>query len=95
LEQNLDDPPRPSPANDALAESADLPNWMQRRNSLVFILNTSIGYFVAPVFYVGVLHAAVFSSLGYSDTLANLPESVYLWMLPLPILIAWYWPSTR
>jgi MFS family permease len=99
LEQNLDDPSRPPAANDSPDETADrlanLPDWMQRRNSLVFILNTSIGYFVAPVFYVGVLHAAIFSSLGYSDTLANLPESVYMWMLPFPILVAWCWPSTR
>ena len=66
----------------------------QRRNSWVFILNNSIGYFVAPVFYVGVLHAAILSSLGFSDTLANLPETVYLWMTPLPVLVAWFWPST-
>ena len=66
----------------------------QQRNSWVFILNNSIGYFVAPVFYVGVLHAAILSSLGFSDTLANLPETVYLWMTPLPVLVAWFWPST-
>lgn len=77
------------------AGRADLPERLQRRNSLVFILNTSIGYFVAPVFYIGVLHAAIFSSLGFSDTVANLPESAYMWMLPLPVLVAWFWPSTR
>ena len=60
----------------------------------MFILNNSIGYFVAPVFYVGVLHAAILSSLGFSDTIANLPESVYMWLTPLPVLIAWFWPST-
>lgn len=76
-------------------EAPELSDYAQRRNSLVFILNTSIGYFVAPVFYIGVLHAAVLSSLKYSDTIANLPESVYMWMLPLPVLIAWVWPSTR
>lgn len=91
MKQTLDDPSGQPAAN----EPASLPAWMQRRNSLVFIVNTAIGYFGAPVFYVGVLHAAIFSSLGYSDTLANLPESVYMWMLPFPILIAWYWPSTR
>lgn len=66
----------------------------QRRNSLVFILNNTIGYFVAPVFYIGVLHAAILSSLGFNDTIANLPESVYMWMAPLPVIIAWFWPST-
>lgn len=79
----------------ATAHGLELPDYAQRRNSLVFILNTSIGYFVAPVFYVGVLHAAVLSGLGFSDTIANLPESAYMWMLPLPVLIAWIWPSTR
>jgi len=67
----------------------------QRRNSLVFILNNSIGYFVAPVFYVGVLHAAILSSLGFSDTVSNLPESVYMWTSMLSVLIVWMWPSTR
>ncbi|GDY10801.1 hypothetical protein LBMAG52_42890 [Planctomycetia bacterium] len=46
------------------------------------------------MFYVGVLHAAILSSLGFSDTIANLPESVYMWLTPLPVLIAWFWPST-
>jgi MFS family permease len=78
-----------------MSESAEIPEHAQRRNSLVFIVNNSVNYFVAPVFYVGVLHAAILSSLGFSDTIANLPESVYLWMTPLPVLIAWFWPSTR
>jgi hypothetical protein len=95
LDHDVDDSPDDPAANGPTADRAGLPEHMQRRNSLVFILNTSIGYFVAPVFYVGVLHAAVFSSLGFSDTIANLPESVYMWMLPLPVLIAWFWPSTR
>src|SRR5262245_4082378 len=68
---------------------------MQRRNSLVFIVNTSLMYFVAPVLYVGILQAAICNSLGASDTLANLPASVYLWMSPLPVLISWLWPSPR
>jgi MFS family permease len=75
--------------NTELSESA------QRWNSLVFIVNNSIGYLVAPVFYVGVLHAAVLSSLDFGDTIANLPESVYMWMMPFPVLIAWCWPSMR
>ncbi len=95
MEHNIDDSPN-SPDTDASVEAcAQLPEHAQRRNSLVFILNNSIGYFVAPVFYVGVLHAAILSSLGFSDTIANLPESVYMWMTPLPVLIAWFWPSTR
>ena len=82
-------------ANDSPTESAQLSESAQRWNSLVFIVNNSIGYFVAPVFYVGVLHAAILSSLNFGDTIANLPESVYMWMMPIPVLIAWCWPSTR
>lgn len=81
--------------NETAGERLELPVSAQRWNSLVFILNNSLGYLVAPVFYVGVLHAAVLSSLGFSDRTANLPESAYLWMTPLPMLIAWAWPSTR
>jgi len=83
--------------SDELAHPAEceLSEHAQRKNSLVFIINTSVSYFVAPVFYVGILHAAILSSHGFSDTLANLPESVYMWMLPIPLLIAWLWPSGR
>ena len=72
-----------------------LPESAQRRNSLVFLLNHSLTYLVAPVFYVGMLHAAVLDSMEASDTVANLPEAVYLWATPAPVLIAWLLPSPR
>ena len=95
MDNGIDQSPKSTDTDTAVADSAQLSEHAQRRNSLVFILNNAIGYFVAPVFYVGVLHAAILSSLGFSDTIANLPESVYMWMTPLPVLIAWFWPSTR
>ena len=55
----------------------------------------SLIYLIAPVTYVGVLHATIIDSLEASDTVANLPEAVYLWMSPLPVLIAWFWPSPQ
>lgn len=67
----------------------------QRRNGLVFMIATSLTYLIAPVSYVGVLHATILESLKASDTVANLPESVYLWVTPLPLLIAWFWPSPK
>ena len=78
-----------------MKKTAELSEHAQRRNSLVFILNNSLNYLVAPVFYVGVLHAAILSSLSFSDTIANLPESVYMWTSMLSVLIVWMWPSTR
>lgn len=95
MDNGIDESPKQPDKDTAVSDYAQLPEHAQRRNSLVFILNNSIGYFVAPVFYVGVLHAVILSSLGFSDTIANLPESVYMWMAPLPVLIAWFWPSTR
>lgn len=67
----------------------------QRVNSWVFILNNSLGFLVAPVFYVGILHATILTEAGYSNKLANLPSSFYGWVAPAPLLIAWLWPSTR
>jgi MFS family permease len=59
------------------------------------MLNTSLTFLVAPVFYVGVLHAAILKSLEVSDTVANLPSAVNQWVMPLPVLIAWLCPSPR
>lgn len=87
-------PPRESDPAEVAPPLHELSEHAQRRNSLVFIVNTSITYFVAPVFYIGLLHAAIVNALGYKDTIANLPESVFMAMLPLPIFIAWIWPST-
>ena len=67
----------------------------QKRNGLVFMIATSLTYLIAPVTYVGVLHATILESLKASDTVANLPEAVYLWVTPLPLLIAWFWPSPK
>lgn len=72
-----------------------LPESAQRRNGLVFLTSMSLVYLIAPVTYVGVLHATILDSLKASDTVANLPEAVYLWVTPLPLLIAWFWPSPQ
>ena len=72
-----------------------VPESAQLRNGLVFMTSTSLIYLIAPVTYVGVLHATILDSLQASDTVANLPEAVYLWVTPLPVLIAWFWPSPQ
>ena len=72
-----------------------IPESAQFRNGLVFMISMSLIYLIAPVTYVGVLHATILDSLEASDTVANLPEAVYLWVTPLPLLIAWFWPSPR
>lgn len=72
-----------------------MPEAQQRLNSLIFIANNSLIYLVAPVLYVGVLHAAILAGAGASDALANLPSSVSTWMMPLPVLVSWLFPSKR
>ena len=74
---------------------SSVPESAQFRNGLVFMIATSLTYLIAPVTYVGVLHATILESLKASDTVANLPEAVYLWVTPLPLLIAWFWPSPK
>ncbi|MCC6507848.1 MAG: hypothetical protein IT423_01985 [Pirellulaceae bacterium] len=74
---------------------SSVPESAQFRNGLVFMLATSLTYLIAPVTYVGVLHATILESLDASDTVANLPEAVYLWVTPIPLLIAWFWPSPK
>jgi hypothetical protein len=66
----------------------------ERRNGLVFLGCTSLTYLIAPVTYIGV-HAAILDSLKANHAVANLPEAVYLWVTPLPVLIAWFWHSPR
>jgi hypothetical protein len=94
-----DDPDDPIPLSHATPApergDIELPVRQQRWNSFVFLLSHAVSYFVAPVFYVGVLHAAIIRTLGFSDTTANLPETVFVYMLPLPVLITWFLPSTR
>jgi len=72
-----------------------VPDSAQFRNGMVFMICMSLIYLIAPVTYVGVLHATILDSLNASDTVANLPEAVYLWVMPLPVLIAWLWPSPQ
>lgn len=103
----MNDPPEdsqePSPANARSPTDVavidppvgGLSERAQRWNSVVFIVNTTIGYSVAPVFYIGILHAAVIHAQGFRDTVANLPEAVYMWVQPAPLLIAWLWPKAR
>ncbi|MDA1212832.1 MAG: MFS transporter [Planctomycetota bacterium] len=68
---------------------------LQRRNSLVYIINWSTMYFIAPVSYVGVLHADILKAYEFNDKMANLPAAVNAWVLPLPVIVAWSFTSTR
>ncbi len=67
----------------------------QTRNILLFACNVSLVYFASPVSYVGLVHGGLLNQMRFSDTVANLPASVYLWTTPLPVLVVWYFPQVR
>jgi hypothetical protein len=67
----------------------------QTRNLLIFGTNVSLIYLGAPVLYVGLTQAALCERLHTTNTIANLPGSVYFWMTPLPIIVAWFFSAVR
>jgi len=72
-----------------------LPADQQTRNVLLYATNVALIYLASPVVYVGLVHAALLKRLEFSNTVSNLPSSVYLWTTPLPVLVAWYFPRVR
>jgi hypothetical protein len=64
----------------------------QTRNLLLFGACTGLIYLAAPIVYVGVTQASLFNKLGASNTVANLPGTIYFLMTGLPVLLAWCVP---
>ena len=68
----------------------------QNRNLLRFAFHISLIYLAAPVVYVGNLDAILLNKLGYSNTVANLPASAYMWTTaPFLVLFTWYFCQVR
>jgi hypothetical protein len=82
--------PRAAPPGDCPLSAGE-----QTRNLVLYGINVTLVYLAAPVLYVGLVHAALLERLGASRTLANLPTSMYFWMTPLPLLVAWYFCQVR
>jgi hypothetical protein len=83
------------PSSLVAASDCPLSTREQTRNLLIFAVNYSLIYLGAPVLYVGLTQAALCERLETSKTIANLPGSVYFWMTPLPIIVAWYFSAVR
>ena len=67
-------------------------NWNLAR----FATHMGLIYLAAPVVYVGSLDAILLNTLGYSDTVANLPAAAYTWTTaPILVLFTWYFCSVR
>ena len=62
---------------------------VERRNGLLFCVAMALGYFAAPVTYVGMTHAALCARLGASATISNLPVAFTTIGLLAPFLAAW------
>ncbi len=63
----------------------------QRRNLLRYAAHVSLLYLAAPVVYVGNLDAILLNKFGYSDKVANLPASAFLWTTaPFLVFFTWY-----
>jgi hypothetical protein len=78
-----------------VGDDCPLSAGLQTRNMLCFAGLWCLIYLAAPVSYVGVTHANLLHALGNSDTVANLPHAVYVWMTGVPILVAWLLPQPR
>src|SRR5262249_7008498 len=50
---------------------------MERHNLWIFVASFALTYFGAPIFYVGVVQAALCNRLGANATIANLPAAGY------------------
>jgi MFS family permease len=67
----------------------------QNRNTLVYAAIIAMVYLTAPTLYVGAVQATLCKRLETSDTLANVPSTVYLAMAWFPVVVAWLFPQAR
>lgn len=68
---------------------------LQNRNALIYATQISLIYFAAPALYVGFVQAGLCKHLHTSDTIANLPSTVYLAMAWAPVVMVWLVPQAR
>jgi hypothetical protein len=77
------------------SSSCQLEPRLQNRNALLYAAQVSLIYLSAPALYVGFVQAGLCKRLHTSDTIANLPSTVYLLMVWIPIVVAWLFPQAR
>jgi len=77
------------------AGSCRLEARLQNRNALIYAAQVSLIYLSAPALYVGFVQAGLCKRLHTSDTIANLPSTVFLFMVWVPIVVAWLFPQAR
>jgi MFS family permease len=77
------------------SSDCSLERRVQNRNALIYAAQVSLVYLAAPALYVGFVQAGLCKHLNTSDTIANLPSTVYLWMAWGPIVVASLFPQAR
>jgi len=68
---------------------------LQIRNCRIYAAQISLTYLAAPTLYVGFVQAGLCKRLHTSDTIANLPSTVYLAMTCVPVIVTWLYPEAR
>jgi hypothetical protein len=68
---------------------------IDRRNEIAFAVAAIVTYLAAPVFYIGMVQAALCSRLGGNASVANLPVAVSSLTGVVPLLAAWVIPYRR
>lgn len=76
----------------SLEKADELVALRDRHNGWVFFLAFLLGYFAAPVTYVGIVQATLCNKLGASATVSNLPLSGYLVANIAPLFAACWIP---
>lgn len=66
----------------------------QKRNGLIYTSLVSLTYLAAPVLYISV-QVGLCKRLHSSDTIANLPSTLFLSTAWFPVIIAWLFPQAR
>jgi MFS family permease len=84
----------PDPADGAVTGSV-LDRRLRNRNILIFSALISLTYLASPALNVDIVEAALCKRLHTSDTVANLPGTVFLGMAWFPVLVAWLAPQAR
>ena len=84
-----------APAPQDEPSSCQLEPHLQNRNAFIYAAQVSLIYLSAPALYVGFVQAGLCKRLHTSDTIANLPSTVFLFMVWVPIVVAWLFPQAR
>ena len=75
--------------------SVQLEPRLQNRNALIYAAVVSLTYLGAPALYVGFVQAGLCKHLHTSNTMANLPATVFLSMVWVSVVVAWLFPQAR